>query len=161
MQIRDGCVFRERAQRLTEGYPEQDDKGEKTYQATRARGLARLMPAMLRQKRQLTCVHGDNKTPVGSLVASVIILSSSTINNLRSTHTISRCSNSAAAARRPLRPIQPSTTKTSAGNCSIDERKDSPTSVHQNPEITSPAASNPQPIHTVLHTVGCCIRGAF
>ena len=63
MQIRDGCVFRERDQRLTEGPPEQDAKGEKTYQATRARGLAPLMPAMLRQKRQLTYVHGKTDQP--------------------------------------------------------------------------------------------------
>ena len=91
MQIRGDCVFRERDQRLSEGYPEQDDKGEKTYQARRARGLARLMPATLRQRRQLTCVHGNTKTLVGSLVASLIMLSSSTINNLRSIHTISRC----------------------------------------------------------------------
>ena len=33
------AYFGERDQRLTEGHPEQDDKGEKTYQATRARGL--------------------------------------------------------------------------------------------------------------------------
>ena len=42
---------------LNKGHRQQNDESEKTYQAARARGLGRLMPATLRGKRQLAYIQ--------------------------------------------------------------------------------------------------------